>query len=294
MYSFISAFLAEINESRVLSVVRDRAGRAIVLGKRDATGSFVPLANVPPAKRHNTGRGTPVNAGDRIMRHVKRIQIKRLVSTVPADTSCTHHTRPFCLFENIKSLANRVSGRDDGHDAATAITCRPIPSKLGLELYILNSGKAGISFASRPRCYWSNITLPTNTSDLHWLCAHDYSAVFPLLAGRPHFDPRTTLACLTTKEGVDNMNMINKGVLATNHRENVAFDRNQDPPLTEDHWKRIKQNNLLFHRTPAGAWNLRVLSTCVASNAVKTHMITRCFCQNHIFISSSPVLFFGH
>ena len=165
--------------------------------------------------------------------------------------------QPFCLFENVRTLAAQ-----DGGNAATDLAERDVGAQLRLHVRHMDSGTAGLSEAFRKRVYWTNIRDPTpEAAEVALTLASETAS---LLQGKPSFDPRTSLNCLTTKEGTEHMNRINV-VLDRHYAKCDAEGLMRDPPapqISADDWKRIKESNLLFSKVErSGAWQLRMLET---------------------------------
>ena len=199
------------------------------------------------AARSIRRRGVPVDPDDPVLQHLKRLSDS---SAAAGDDTARSCEPPFCIFENVVRLASQ-----DGGEAANNIAKRPVCKQLGLQVYSFDSGAAGLSEALRNRLYWSNIPVGQIGSD------SVAGATTDLLEGKPSFDKREHLNCLTSKEGTDVMNRINEKVLVPHYNECMARNQLTEPPLSSNDWKKIKQNNLVFKQKKNGTWHLRMLDT---------------------------------
>eukprot|EP01051_Picozoa_sp_SAG22_P014994 SAG22_NODE_1901_length_3339_cov_3.176543_2_plen_988_part_00 len=188
-------------------------------------------------------KGVPVDADDEVLQHMMMLG--------PHARSAPE-SGPYCLFENAKSLAAHDNGR-----AAVDIAERSVPTQLGMELVSFDSGRAGISQATRLRLYWTNIPLPEKEGVSGVQIVKHCS----LLENKPAFDRRQRLNCLITKQGTEIMNKLNDK-LERQHSHNLARGVSSEAPeISRQEWQKIQQNNLLFRQAvQGGMWQLRMLS----------------------------------
>ena len=189
---------------------------------------------------------TPLDPSHRVLKHMKLFgphrDFGRCVPTKAADRV------PFCIYENIAELAKYDEGM-----AAVDICTNPVGAELALQVVQFNSGKAGLSDASRDRIYWTNIPLPTAQAAAQFPVRAEETICDTLVHQKfqPASIDRKILGCLTTKEDVDKLNALNKVLDEQNRRGGLRA-----PELSPEHKQTIKRSNLLFE----SPWRLRMLT----------------------------------
>ena len=159
----------------------------------------------------------------------------------------------FSLFENVRGL--------------TKTEALELASRLGTSLLAFDAGLAGISDARRDRWYWSTIPTPTaevfDVEDWPSSATKDPAGakVRPaVLRDAPACDTRELLNCLTTDEGVSDMNQLNRQ-LAEQFRRAAAAGLAAEPALDAEDMGRVRPANLCWTRCRNGMRQLRTLTT---------------------------------